>query len=181
MAGVAAYLDAQFLTNTVTLSANLRPAAVTNGATAVVSTGTTAAQMTADLNSMIAAITTTGTSLVWVLRPLTAARIAATLGADYTGLPENLFGLPTVLSANGPQQITLLDAGNILYSDTGGFDVDISTQAALELDTVPTDPPVAATVITSLYQRNLFGVRVTRWLAYLRAQTGSVTYMTVTF
>jgi hypothetical protein len=35
IAGVAAFLDGQFLTNTVTLSANLRPAAMTNGATAV--------------------------------------------------------------------------------------------------------------------------------------------------
>ena len=35
IAGVAAYLDGQFLTNTVTLSADLRPAAITNGATAV--------------------------------------------------------------------------------------------------------------------------------------------------
>src|SRR5688572_15436357 len=42
-AGIAAYLDGQFLTNTVTLSAGLRPAAITNGATAVTSTGVTAA------------------------------------------------------------------------------------------------------------------------------------------
>ena len=66
IAGVAAYLDGQFLTNTVTLAADLRPAAITNGATAVTSTGTTGAQITADLNSLLAAITTTGTSLVWV-------------------------------------------------------------------------------------------------------------------
>ena len=37
VAGVAAFLDAQFLTNTVTLVANTRPAAITNGATAVTS------------------------------------------------------------------------------------------------------------------------------------------------
>lgn len=37
IAGVAAYLDGQFLTNTVTLAADLRPAAITNGATAVTS------------------------------------------------------------------------------------------------------------------------------------------------
>jgi hypothetical protein len=86
-----------------------------------------------------------------------------------------------ILSSNSPQQVTLLDAGNILYSDTGGFDVDISTQAAIEMNDAPTNPPVAATVIESLWPRNLFGVRVTRWLAYLRAQTGSVVYMTVAY
>jgi hypothetical protein len=47
-AGVGAFLDAQLMTNTVTLVANTRPAAITNGATAVTSTGTTAAQINAD-------------------------------------------------------------------------------------------------------------------------------------
>ena len=74
-----------------------------------------------------------------------------------------------------------MDAAHVLYSDTGGFDVAISTEAAIEMNSTPTDPPVAATVITSLYQRNLFGVRVTRWLAYLRAQSGAVSYMTVAY
>ena len=48
-AGVAAFLDSQFLTSTVTLSAALRPASITNGATAIASTGSTAAQINADL------------------------------------------------------------------------------------------------------------------------------------
>jgi hypothetical protein len=38
-AGVGAYLDSQLLTNTVTLSANVRPASICNGATAVTSKG----------------------------------------------------------------------------------------------------------------------------------------------
>ena len=80
IAGVAAFLDAQFLTNTVTLSANLRPAAITNGATAITSTGTTAAQINADLAGMLAAITTDGGGLVWIMKPMTAYKIAATIG-----------------------------------------------------------------------------------------------------
>lgn len=181
IAGVGAFLDEQLLTNTVTLSAGLRPAAITNGATAVTSTGSTAAQMTADLNGLIAAISTTGAALTWIMRPLTAARISATLGAAAADIPRTLFGIPLTLSANGPQQITLVDAANILYSDDGGFDVSISEQANIQLDDAPTDPAVAASVFVSLFQRNLWGVRVTRWLAYLRAQTGAVSYMTVTY
>jgi HK97 family phage major capsid protein len=181
IAGVAAYLDGQFLTNTITLSANLRPAAITNGATAITSTGSTAAQISADLPGMLAAITTTATSLVWIMRPTTAATIAMRLAGvgTPTDLPRTLFGAPVILSANSPQQVTLLDAGNILYSDTGGIDVSISNQAAIEMNDAPTNPPVGGTIIESLWPRNLFGVRVTRWLAYLRAQTGAVTYMTV--
>jgi HK97 family phage major capsid protein len=59
-AGVTAYLDAQALTNTVTLVANTRTAAITNGATAVTSTGTTAEQINADLTGLLAAVTTPG-------------------------------------------------------------------------------------------------------------------------
>ena len=94
IAGVAAFLDAQFLTNTVTLSAGLRPAAITNGATAITSTGSTAAQISADLASMLAAITTTATSLTWVMRPTTAATIAMRLAGvgTPTDLPRTLFG-----------------------------------------------------------------------------------------
>lgn len=92
-----------------------------------------------------------------------------------------MFGIPLILSVNSPAQITLVDAAHILYSDSGAIDIDVSMSAALHMDTAVTDPPVAATVITSLFERNLFGVRVTRWLAYLRAQSGAVSYMTVAY
>jgi Phage capsid family len=182
MAGMAAYLDAQFLTNTVTLSANLRPAAITNGATAVTSTGSTAAQINADLSAMLALITTAGAGLTWIMRPMTAYKIAATIGGTAAvDVPRSLFGIPLVLSLNSPAQITLVDAACILYSDDDGFDVDVTEQALLQMSDAPTDPPVAATVFESLWQDNLWAVKVTRWLAYLRAQTGSVTYMTVAY
>jgi HK97 family phage major capsid protein len=182
IAGVAAYLDGQFLTNTVTLSANLRPAAITNGATAITSTGSTAAQINADLSAMLAAITTGGAGLVWIMRPLTAYKIAATIGGTAAAdIPRTLFGIPLILSANSPQQVTLIDAAHILYSDTGGFDVDVSEQASIQFDDAPTDPAVAATVLRSLFQNNLWGIKVSRWISYLRAQTGAVTYMTVAY
>jgi HK97 family phage major capsid protein len=181
--GVGAFLDSQLLTNTVTVSANLRPASICNGATAVTQTGVTAAAVALDLGSLIAAITTSGGGLVWIMRPLTAYNIAAKFAAVgmTTDIPRSLFGIPMILSVNSPAQVTLVDAANILYSDDGSFDVSISTQAAIQLDSAPTDPPVAATVIETLWPRNLWGVRVTRWLSYLRAQTGAVAYMTVTY
>jgi HK97 family phage major capsid protein len=181
IAGVGAYLDAQFLTNTVTLIANTRPAAVTNGATAVVSTGTTTAQMNADLAGLLAAVTTPG-PLVWIMRPTTAYRIAATIGGTAAvNVPHTLFGIPLVLSANSPAQVTLLDPSQILYSDTGGIDIASTNEATLQMDSAPTDPAVAATVFESLWQANLWALKVTRWIAYLRAQSGSVAYMTVTY
>ena len=180
IAGVAAFLDAQFLTPTVTLSAALRPAAITNGATAVTSTGTTNAQVNADLGALLAAITTPGDGLTWIMRRTTLATIAQALGSQAPNLPASLFGIPVPVSANSPQQVTLVDASQILYS-TGEIELSISEQAAIQMDSAPTDPTVAATVMVSLYQLNLWGVRAIKWLAYLRAQSGSVAYMTTAY
>jgi HK97 family phage major capsid protein len=181
-AGVAGFLDSQFLTPTVTLSAGLRPAAITNGATAVTSTGSTAAAINADLSSMLAAITTTGAGLTWVMRPATAYKIAATIGGTAAvDIPRSLFGIPMILSINSPQQVTLVDANCILYSDDNGIDIDSSENATLQMNDAPTDPETAATVFVSLWPRNLWAVKITRWLAYQRAQSGSVVYMSVSY
>jgi hypothetical protein len=86
-----------------------------------------------------------------------------------------------VLSINSPAQITLVDCSNILYSDAGGIDITASDEATIQMDSAPTDPAVAATVFTSLWDNNLWAVKVSRWLAYLRAQSGAVVYMTVAY
>jgi HK97 family phage major capsid protein len=177
--GAGAFLDLQFLTSTITAVANTRPAAITNGATAITSTGTTAAQMSADLNAMIAAISSPGAALVWIMKPTTFARIAGTLASGVG--PGSLFGLPVVASANSPQQVTLIDAASILFSDDGDFDVDLSTSATLQMNSAPDSPATAATVATSMFQNNMVAIRAMRWLAYTRAHTGAVSYMTTAY
>jgi hypothetical protein len=65
--------------------------------------------------------------------------------------------------------------------DDDGIEIDASDEATIQFDTAPIDPPVAATVFQSLWDNNLWGLRVTRWLAYQRALAGSVTFMTVAY
>jgi HK97 family phage major capsid protein len=179
--GLASFIDLQFLLPTVTLAADLRPAAITNGATEVVTTGTSAAQINADLGALLAAVTTPGPR-TWIMRAGTAARIAATIGGTAAmDVPKTLFGMPLILSANSPAQITLVDPSQILYSDDGGIELTRSEQAAIQMDDAPASPPVAATVMTSLWQMNLWAIRAIRWVAWLRAQAGSVAWMTVAY
>jgi hypothetical protein len=64
IAGVAAFLDGQFLSPTVTEIAAVRPPSITNGAIAIASTGSTRAQMNADQAALLAAVTT-GRSCGW--------------------------------------------------------------------------------------------------------------------
>ncbi|MBA2305735.1 MAG: hypothetical protein H0W08_24310, partial [Acidobacteria bacterium] len=67
MAGVAAFLDSQFLTPTVALVAQKNPASVTNGAGTVASTGSTSAAIAADLAAMLALVSTSGQGLTWIM------------------------------------------------------------------------------------------------------------------
>ena len=98
--GLASFLDQQFLLPTVTLaricgrrrSRMARPRSRT--------TGTSAAQINADLGALLAAVTTPGPR-TWIMRAGTAARIAATIGGTAAmDVPRTLFGMPLILSAN---------------------------------------------------------------------------------
>jgi HK97 family phage major capsid protein len=175
---LAQTIDRLFLDPTI--AGGVTPASITNGAIAVTSTGSTPAAIAADLGAMIAAITTAGAALTWIMKPTTAARVAAALGSA-SDLPRSLYGLPVVLSKNAGAQITLVDLAAIVYADEGAFDVQRTRNAAVQMNTTPDSPPTSATVTTSLYQANLIGLKALRWLNWLRAVDGSVVYMSVAY
>ena len=155
---------------------------ITNGITATPSTGATAALMTTDFGNLLAGITTAGTALVWIMRPTTAARVALTLGAS-TDLPRSLFGLPVVLSANSPAQITLLDAAEIAFADDGELDLELSRSSAIAMDSAPTNassPAPVPTTLVSMFQTDSTAFLASRWIAWERLQAGAVAYMPVT-
>lgn len=179
LGGLAKQIDTSFL-DPASTAVTGRPASITNGATAITSTGATAAAIATDLGAMLAAITTAGSGLTWIMRPTTMAHVAAALGAA-SDLPRSLYGLPAILSSNSPAQITLVDTSAILLADDGAFDVSLSKSATVEMNNAPTGPPVAATVMTSFFQNNLVGIRALRWISWLRAADVSVSYMVVAY
>jgi len=176
---LAKTIDQLFL-NPANAAAPGRPASITNGATVITSTGTTAAAIQADLAAMVAAITTSGGGLTWIMRRKTAATIGGALGAA-SGLPGNLSSVPIVVSDNSPAQITLVDMAAILYADDGQFAVSESGEATLQLNTAPDAPATAATIFTSLYQNDAVGMKALRWINWLRVVNGAVVYMPVTY
>ncbi len=111
---VASFIDQQFLLPTVALVPRVNPAAITNAATAITSTGATAAAINTDLAAMRNAITTPG-ARVWIMRPGTADHIAAMIGGTaQVNVPVSLFGTPLIVSPTSPAQITLVDPSQIL-------------------------------------------------------------------
>ncbi len=161
----------------------LDPAAVgsiTNGIAPIPSTGTTLAQMTADLGNLVAGITTTGAALVAIMRPTTAARMGLTMGAGV----GSLLGLPLILSANSPAQITLLDAAEVAFADDGAFDLELSRSGAIQMDSAPinaSSPAPVPTSLVSMWQTDSTAFLASRWITWERLQNGAVAYMPVTY
>lgn len=192
---IAQFLDTQFLDPTVTTTA-VNPGSITSGAEAVTSTGSTAAQILADLLSMLGKLTTNNTpftSPVWILRPGTAITLAGkytTAGTvafpDIRANGGTLLGINVMTSNSSPAQITLLDASQILLSDDGNVNIESSGQASLQMSDAPS---AGATTMVSLYANNLFALRAGREIAWqpVHADYGSpnvtrgVTYMSVSY
>ena len=57
------------------------------------------------------------------------------------------------------------------------FSIDVATSASVQTDSEPTDPTVAATVLVSLWQRNLIGLKVERFCNWQLASADAVAYL----
>jgi HK97 family phage major capsid protein len=176
---LARAIDLMLLDPTVAAAPGV-PASITNGATAIVSSGSTAAAMQNDFGAMLAAITSAGGALTWIMPKTTMGRIAGALGV-MSGLPTRLFGFPVVASKNSPPQVTLVDLDAILLADDGQFEVSQSQNFSQQQNTTPDNPATSATVFVSGWQDNLISIRTVRWINWLRATPGAVVYMTVAY
>jgi hypothetical protein len=59
--------------------------------------------------------------------------------------------------------------------------IDVSREASLQMDTVLDNPPIATTLMTSLWQNNLVGLRAERFINWKKARTGVVQYTVATY
>lgn len=188
---LAKYVDGQLLDPAVSASTE-HPASITNGATVVSSTGSSAAQIAADLASLIAAIESPADGLRWIMRSKTYAYINAKLAS--AGLPPTpgfLLGIPVITGSTSPSQVALVDAASIAVSYDEAIVTDISTVTSLEMDTSPTQDGLAGggAQLVSLMQAGLVAMQQSMNVAWQPsavmpsspAQPAGVAYMTVTY
>lgn len=192
IATIAQFLDEQFINPANAGSANVSPAAITNGITPVDSTGVTYAHLSADFKTLAAQFTAANLSLagsVWLMTETQA--LALSLMQNALGQPQfpnmtvsggTFFGLPVVVSENIPAEggspagnrIILIKANEIYLADEGGVMLDVSREASLQMDSAPDDPATASTVMVSLWQNNLVGLRVERFINWKRRRAEAV-------
>lgn len=194
----AQFLDQSFINPALAAVAGVSPASITNGATSITASGTDASAVRGDLRRLIATFQVANLSAagaVWVMTETQATALSMMVNAlgqaefpDITAMGGTLFGIPVVTSENVTQTsvgsppvvtapIVLIKASEILLADDGQVTIDVSREASLQMDSAPTNPPVAATVMVSLWQMNMIGIRAERWINWVRRRTGSVAYI----
>ena len=96
-------------------------------------------------------------------------------GGTFAGLP--VITSEYVPSPTAGSYIFLVNAKDIWLADEGGFTVDMSTEASLEMDSVPTQSSVATvvpTALVSMFQTNSVAFRAERTINWAKARASAV-------
>jgi len=196
VAAMAQYLDQQFIDPDVAAVANVNPASLTHGVAAIPSTGTDAEHLLTDIGSAVAAMIAQNISpagSVWIMSEIQAMRIGLMLTAlgvpQFPGVNVNggiLGGLPIITSQNdglvdggspAGGRIALVKASEVFLADDGEVMLDVSREASLQMNDAPDDPVSASTVMVSLWQQNMVGIRAERFINWATRRTGAVQWI----
>jgi len=186
IAGIAQFLDQQFIDPAVAAVAGINPASITNGAPTAAAT----TNPLADIMGLIAHFTTNNIpvdGLTFIMSPGNALSLSFRTNLD--GSPEfpgigigggSYRGLNFVTSNTAGASVVALQPAYILYADDGGVTIDASREASLQMDSAPMSPADATTVLVSLWQNNCVGLRAERFITWKRVNANAVKYLTAT-
>jgi HK97 family phage major capsid protein len=176
-------MDSTFIDPANAGSAGVKPAAITNGVTAIHSAGSTLANIDSDLGLLAQALNDAGSDLTlatFVMLPRTALYLSRLRGSGgtlaYPGMGVTggtLLGLPAITStavplSGGNTSITLLDPSQIELADEGYSDLEVSMQTSLAM----ADNPTAPSTIVSLFQTESAALKTTRYVTWQRCRNG---------
>jgi hypothetical protein len=185
IAGIAQFMDAQFLDPAVAAVTGVNPASITNGVTGILATTDPLTDITNLLNTFVVAnIPIAGVVLIM------SESNAFMLSSQRTAMGEPVFpgvsltggsinGVPIIASAAAGTNIIAVVPRYVLYADDGGVSVDVSREATVQMNDAP-GVPDATTVFRSLWQDNLVGLRAERFVAWIKAHASAVNMITGT-
>lgn len=185
VAGVATFMDTQFMDPAVAAVANVNPASITNAIAPIASTGATPDNAKTDIKALVATFVAAHLSLENAVLIMSEANAFA-LGIAVNALGQPMFpgmgqaggtimGIPVITSQSATTKIILVDQRSILYADEGGTTIDVSREATLQMDGAPMVPD-ATTVYRSLWQDNLIALRVERHCTWVRGRLTGVAH-----
>lgn len=185
---IVAFQDTQALDASVSAT-GANPASFLSGATSVTSGGlSTVAGAASDIVNLLAALGSELVSPYIVTTPMTAVRLASK-GPPFdrvsaTGIGD-IFGVPTLTSnavladSDSPSnaQIVAVDADRWLLAE-GPIELGTSTMASVQMETAPDSPATASTIMVSLWQQGLVGLRVQKYMTWAAANSGGAAVLT---
>jgi HK97 family phage major capsid protein/HK97 family phage prohead protease len=185
VAGIAQFLDSQFIDPAVAAVAGVNPASITNGAPTAAAT----TNPMADIMNLIGHFATNNISVDGVTFIMSAANaLALSFRSNLDGSPQypgvtvnggSYKGLTFITSQAAAGNVIALQPSLILYAD-GGIEIDASQEASLQMDSAPMSPSDATTVLVSLWQTNTVGLRAERFVNWNKANANAVKYLTAT-
>lgn len=197
-AQIAQFMDDSFINPANAEIADIRPASVTNGVVATPASGTDADALRADARALFGQFIAANLSVADAAWVMTATQ-AMSIGMMQNALGQNEFpglgatggtfmGLPVIVSETVPTTagvdgapatsiIVLVKQSEILLADEGGVTIDVSREATLQMNSTPDNPSTAATVMTSLWQNNLVGIRAERMITWRKRRPQAVGYI----
>jgi len=193
IAGIAQFLDVAFTDPTKAAVANVSPASITNGLTPITSAGTTPSNARTDIQALASAmlgapnyISTARAVLIMSetnALALTSAlnNLGQPLFPDMTPTGGIVMGYRVIPSQAVGNNVIMVNGEGILMADDGGVEIDVSREASVQMDSAPDNPALATTILTSLWQNNLVGLRADRFINWKRARAGTVQYTQQTY
>jgi HK97 family phage major capsid protein/HK97 family phage prohead protease len=197
--GNAAYLDAQFV-GTAAAVTKTSPAGILNGIGSTGVSGTTPAAFLTDLNTLLGKFATNNQNIQGLVlmtslnQLLPISLMKSSLGnrlypeVSIRRLPDGtngtISGIPVYASNAISAKIIGMVASDIMMADANQAEIDISTEASLEMNTVPLggdqSPLTTSVVMKSLWQAGLIGIKITRPITWKVARSSAVEYLTST-
>lgn len=194
-AAVNERLDIDFVNPAKAAVANVSPASITNGATAIPSSGNDADAIRADLKALWApfiAARNPPRSAVYIMDSTTALALSLMLNPlgqlEFPGITMNggtFNGVPVIVSDYLPVTsdggiVVLVNASDIWLADDGQVTVDASQEASLQMLDNPTNNSASGTPTTmvSMFQTNSTAFRAERYINWARRRASGVAYLT---
>jgi HK97 family phage prohead protease len=192
-AAVVEAIDTAFIDPANAGTSGAKPAAITNGIVGTAaSVGNDAVAIRQDAKKAMGVFVAAKnplTSGVWIMsgtNALGASTLVNPLGQDeFPDLNVNggmFMGLPVIVSEGASTTVTLVNASDIWLADEGGVNVDMSTEASLQMVDNPTgtstgSDPVEATLV-SMFQTNSVAIRVEKFINWARRRPTGVATIT---
>lgn len=187
--------DIDFIDPTVAAVANVSPASITNGLTALAPSGVTADAARSDIARVLKAYldaNNTPGSLVLIMPMSLAMSLSVQVNSlgqrefpDLTMRGGMLLGIPVITTQYAANQsgagnlVIAVNASDVFLADDGQVTVDVSREASLQMLDNPTNSSATATATTmvSLWQTDSVGLRAHRFINWAKRRATAVVYM----